>query len=100
MPFFATAVTSKVCPPQTSWGSESANRVCGDVALPTAEEDSDVALELIGCTAASGTRQGTSRGAEGLACCHCKATWQSGEVPGDWKRASIVLIFSTVKCLY
>ena len=65
MPFFATAFTSKVCP-QISQVSESANTVCGNVALPTAEDDSDIALELIGCTAAPGTRQSTSKDAEGL----------------------------------
>lgn len=56
--------TSKVCP-WTSWVSES-NRICRNVALPKAEEDGDIALEVIGCTAAPGTSQGASKGAEGL----------------------------------
>lgn len=50
MPFFAMTFTSKVCR-QSLQVSESANSVCRNVALPVAEEDSDTALELIGCTA-------------------------------------------------
>lgn len=59
MPFFAVAFTSKVCP-QSLQVSESASSVCGNVVLATAEKDNDTALELTGCTAAPGTRQGTS----------------------------------------
>lgn len=65
MPFFAMTFTSKVCP-QSLRVSGSANSVCRNVALPVAEEDSDTALELIGCTAAPGTRQGTAESAEEL----------------------------------
>lgn len=64
MLIFASIFTSKVCP-QTSWVSESANRVCEKVELPTVE-DSDIALELIERTAAPCTRQGASKGPEGL----------------------------------
>lgn len=76
---FNLAFTSKVCP-QASQVSESTNRACGNVALPTAETSRDVALQVIGTPVIS-TR------------CHWKATWHSGEVPGSWKRASIALVF-------